>query len=185
MPIFVENINIHHIANIFILFMLLVTSCGVAFSRNLLTSTLYLAIFSLLMALLYVILQAPDVAITEAAIGAGVSTVFLLGALILTGESEAPKQMRGVVYIFFAVTAVAITSIITDLPDWGSATAPANIHVAPYYIQNTESEIGVPNIVTAVLASYRGFDTLGEVFVVFTAAISVYALLYGRITRKN
>ena len=185
MPLPLENINLHHITNILILFMLMVTACGVAFSRNLLISTVYLSIFSLLMALLYVILQAPDVAITEAAIGAGVGTILFLGTLIITGEKEASKKVNNIVYVFFAITALALISVITGLPDWGSLNAPATNHVSPYYIQNTTAEIGIPNIVTAVLASYRGFDTLGEVFVVFTAAISVYALLYGRVTRKD
>ena len=49
--------------------------------------------------------------------------------------------------------------------------------MAPYYIAHAEAETGVPNVVTAVLASYRGFDTLGEVTVIFTAGIGVLALL--------
>ncbi len=185
MPIIAVNIDLHNLTNIVILFMLLATACGVAFSRNLLVSTIYLTVFSLLMALMYVILQAPDVAITEAAIGAGVSTILFLGALILVGEVEAEKEVNKLVYVFFIITAIALTFTITYLPDWGSPDTPTNLHVAPYYINNTATDIGIPNIVTAILASYRGFDTLGEVFVVFTAAISVYALLFGRVTRKD
>jgi multicomponent Na+:H+ antiporter subunit B len=52
--------------------------------------------------------------------------------------------------------------------------------VAPYYIEHSEHETGSVNIVTSVLASYRGFDTLGETSVVFTAAISVILLLRRR-----
>jgi len=182
---FIESINLQHVLNIFILFMLLITACGVAFSRNLLAATVFLTIFSLLMALMYVILKAPDVAITEAAIGAGISTVLFLGTLLLTGEEEKEKSTSSLVYIVFGITTVALVSIITELPDWGSANAPANLHVAPYYITQTSSDIGIPNVVTAILGSYRGFDTLGEVFVVFCAAISLYALLYGRVTRKD
>ena len=63
---------------------------------------------------------------------------------------------------------------------------PIHTHVAPYYIERGVIETSVPNVVTAVLASYRGFDTLGEVFVVFTAGIGVLMLLSReRLTRRQ
>ena len=55
----------------------------------------------------------------------------------------------------------------------GDPEAPAHRHVADRYIADAPRETGVPNIVTVVLASYRGFDTLGEVMVIFTAGIGV------------
>ena len=64
-----------------------------------------------------------------------------------------------------------------DMPAWGDAEAPVHQHVAPRYLEDSYAEVGVPNIVTSVLASYRGFDTLGEVTVVFTALIAVLLLL--------
>ena len=64
-----------------------------------------------------------------------------------------------------------------DLPGFGDPQAPAQQHVAPHYLAHGEAETGVPNIVTAVLASYRGFDTLGEVTVIFTAGIGVLLML--------
>ena len=51
--------------------------------------------------------------------------------------------------------------------------------MAPRYIHETEHEIGVPNLVTAVLASYRGYDTWGETTVIFTACVGVMMLLGG------
>ena len=65
----------------------------------------------------------------------------------------------------------------TDLPSMGDRTAPAFQHVAPRYIETSPVEVGVPNMVTAVLASYRGYDTLGEVTVIFSAGIGVIALI--------
>jgi multicomponent Na+:H+ antiporter subunit B len=56
--------------------------------------------------------------------------------------------------------------------------------VAPYYIEKTPEEIGVPNVITAVLASYRGFDTLGETTVIFTAGLSVIMLLRLSVRRR-
>ena len=64
-----------------------------------------------------------------------------------------------------------------DMPVYGDPDNPIHHHVAPRYLEESEHEIGVPNVVTSVLASYRGYDTLGETTVVFTAAIGVMILL--------
>lgn len=64
-----------------------------------------------------------------------------------------------------------------DLPRYGDSDAPANLHVSPYYIERSLEETDTPNIVTAVLADYRGYDTLGETTVIFTAGIVCMLLL--------
>jgi multicomponent Na+:H+ antiporter subunit B len=64
-----------------------------------------------------------------------------------------------------------------DYPPAGDPLAPAHQHVAPRYLQQSGQEIGIPNVVTSVLASYRGYDTLGEVTVIFTAGIGVLCLI--------
>ena len=64
-----------------------------------------------------------------------------------------------------------------DLPDYGDPQAPANLHVSPYYIEETVEETDTPNVVTSVLADYRGYDTLGETTVIFTAGICCILLL--------
>ncbi len=71
-----------------------------------------------------------------------------------------------------------------DMPHYGDPTAPIHHHVAPHYIEKSAQEVGPPNMVTSILASYRGFDTLGEVTVVFTAAVGVMALI-GRSRRRK
>ena len=70
------------------------------------------------------------------------------------------------------------------MPLYGIADAPIHQHVAPRYILDSPTEIGIPNMVTSVLASYRGYDTLGEVTVIFTAGIAVLTLL-GRSSLKK
>jgi len=72
-----------------------------------------------------------------------------------------------------------------DMPNFGDPNSPANTHVAAYYIQNSATDIDVPNMVTGILASYRGFDTLGETAVVFTAGIGVLVLLSGLARRRR
>lgn len=135
-------------------------------------------IYSLLSASFFVAMDAVDVAFTEAAVGAGVSTLLMLVAITITGRSENPTRHKP----FLALAVVVITGSLLiygtlDMPHFGSSLAPIHQHVAPRYINDSMQEIGVPNIVTSVLASYRAFDTFGEVVVIFTAGMGVLALL--------
>ena len=149
--------------------------------RNLFSVVVLFGIYSFLMATVLVALDAVDVAMTEAAVGAGVSTVLLLGALYLTGSQEAKSLRRPLVPLALALAVGgALVYGTWDLPAFADPQAPIHTHVVPRYIEQGPKETGVPNIVTAVLASYRGFDTFGETVVVFTAGIGVIALLRRR-----
>jgi multicomponent Na+:H+ antiporter subunit B len=122
-----------------------------------------------------------DVAMTEAAVGAGVSTVLLLSALFLTGGLEAKPLHRPLFPLALAIAVGGVLAYGTlGLPAFSDPQAPIHVHVAPRYLEASLRETGVPNVVTAVLASYRGFDTLGETVVVFTAGAGVIALLRRR-----
>jgi multicomponent Na+:H+ antiporter subunit B len=66
-----------------------------------------------------------------------------------------------------------------DMPAYGDISAPANLHVSPDYIQGSMEDTHTPDMVTAVLADYRGYDTLGETTVIFTAGLICYMLLGG------
>ena len=163
----------------FILFSILAaTAVGIVFLRHLFAVAILGGVFSLVTAGLFVALDAPDVAFTEAAVGAGLTTVLMLGTLTLTTRRE--KIASGGVAIPLAVSILTGLMLIygtLDLPHFGSPDAPIHRHVAPEYLAGRAAEVDVPNIVTAVLASYRGFDTLGEVVVVFTAGIGVLLLI--------
>ncbi len=139
------------------------------------------SIFSLLSAGVFVMLQAVDVAFTEAAVGAGVTTVLLLGTVALAGHREkVPMRARLGPLALVVATGAALIYGTFEMPRFGDPEAPANLYVAPHYIEFAAVETGVPNMVTAVLASYRGYDTLGEVTVIFIAGIGVLLLLGGR-----
>lgn len=134
-------------------------------------------IYSFLMAGLFLVLDAVDVAFTEAAVGAGITTVLMLATLRRTGRFEPrPRRNRAPALIAVAITGAALVYGTLDAPPLGAADAPAHRHVAPRYIAESRNEIGVPNMVTAVLASYRGYDTLGETLVIFTAGLAVLML---------
>lgn len=159
---------------------LLITAIAIVRLRNLVAVSVLGSVFSLLGAGLFVVMDAVDVAFTEAAVGAGVSLVFFLAALSLTGHRELPVTRGNVFPLLAAVlTGALLIYGLLEAPPFGSADAPAHHHVAPEYLSRTEAQIGVPNIVSAVLASYRGFDTLGETGVIFTAGIGVLLLLNG------
>ena len=145
------------------------------------------SIYSLLSAAIFVQLDAVDVAFTEAAVGAGITTILMLGTLSLTTDQErTPIGSRLVPLAVVVVTGMALIYGTLDMASYGDPNAPVNLHVAPRYIQESGAEVGVPNIVTSVLASYRGYDTLGEVTVIFTAGIGVLVLLgAGRRRRRG
>jgi multicomponent Na+:H+ antiporter subunit B len=146
--------------------------------RNLFSVVVLAGIYSFLMATVLVALDAVDVAMTEASVGAGISTVLLLGALHLCGGEEAKPIARP--WLPLAVTLVIVGALVygtLGLPAFSDPQAPIHTHVVPRYLTQALAETGVPNVVTAVLASYRGYDTLGETVVVFTAGIGVIALL--------
>ena len=146
--------------------------------RNLFGVVMLSGIYSLLMASIFVVLDAVDVAFTEAAVGAGISTILMLGTLALTKSSEkVPMHTPLLPLVVTIVTGAMLVYGTWDMPAFGSVEAPPNQHVAPYYLEQGMVETGVPNIVTAVLASYRGYDTLGELTVIFTAGIGVLLLL--------
>jgi len=150
-------------------------------SRNLFTVIVLSGTYSFLMATVLVALDAVDVAMTEASVGAGISTVLLLGALYLC-KSEEAKPVRGpwMPMVVAATTGGVLVFGTLELPAFSDPAAPIHTHVVPRYLNDGMRETGVPNVVTAVLASYRGFDTLGETTVVFTAGIGVIALLRRR-----
>ena len=172
---------------------LVVTAIAIVRLRNLFAVVMLSGAYSLISATIFVILDAVDVAFTEAAVGAGITTVLMLGTLVLTDRTEkAPKTRNlwplGVV----VVTGAALVYATLDMPSFGDPNAPANRHIAPQYLADKVPQhpsgdpvkVGLPNIVTSVLASYRSYDTLGEVTVVFTAGVGVLVLL-GTPASKN
>ena len=72
-----------------------------------------------------------------------------------------------------------------DMPKFGSIDTPVQTHVGPDYLSQIPEDIHIPNAVTAILASYRGYDTLGETAVVFTAGIGVLMLISALSRRRR
>ena len=159
---------------------------AIAALRHLFAAVMLFSVYSLAAAALFVTLDAADVAFTEAAVGAGVSSVLMLATLAATTRHDRPlRRRRRWPLLVCAALAVLLFAGLRDLPPLGAPDAPAHLHVAPRYLRDSAAEIGVPNVVTAVLASYRGYDTLGETVVIFGAGLGVAALLGGAGRRRG
>jgi multicomponent Na+:H+ antiporter subunit B len=164
-----------------LLAMMAVVAVTIAIQGNLFAVVILGSVYSFLMATALVALDAVDVAMTEAAVGAGISTVLLLGALYLVrGEEQKPRSRPWVPLLASVAMAGVLVYGTLGLPGFSDPGAPIHTHVVPRYLNDVMRETGVPNVVTAVLASYRGYDTLGETTVVFTAGAGVIALLRRR-----
>ena len=167
------------ILDIGLLAMLVVVAFAIVRLRSLFAIVMLQGVYSLLSAAWFVSLDAVDVAFTEAAVGAGISTVLMLGAMLLTEREAKPVSMRQTLAPLFivGVTGLALFYAIGDMPAFGDAHSAANAYIGADYIAATKDEIILPNVVTAVLASYRGYDTFGETVVIFMAGLGILLLL--------
>jgi len=172
--------------NMVLLTLLAIVTIAIVRQRDLFGVVVLVGIYSFLMASVMIVLDAVDVAMTEAAVGAGISTVVLIGTLHLTGSKEMLPTRTMILPLAISVATAAILIWGTyDLPAFGIADAPIHQHVAPYYLEQSMPKMGVPNVVTTVLANFRSFDTLGETAVIFTAGIGIMLLLRCRRKQKG
>lgn len=165
-----------------VLTLLFATAVTIARIRDLWAAIMFTGIYSFLGASWMLLLDAPDVAFTEAAVGAGISTVLMLGTLALTGKPEKRTIQLPVIPLLVVVaTGAALIYGTLDMPLFGDPDAPIQLHPNPGFVELSQHDIhGVPNVVTSLLASYRGYDTLGETTVIFTAGIGVLLILRKR-----
>lgn len=85
--------------------------------------------------------------------------------------------MRALALITVLVLGGLLFYATPDFPAWGDPESPASLHVSPYYIEHAMADTHAPNIVTSVLADYRGYDTMFETAVIFSAGIACLFLL--------
>ncbi len=218
-----------------ILILLVVVSIKLIFCNSLLETVIINSMFSLLIGLSYLLMDASDVAMTEVALGACLSNCVFLGflsklsavqksnrppaKLAYAEEFEGDAERRTAAYlsvcedsstastykllaevefckrsnlkptrvISSAIICIIFIVVLTfagiDLLEYGAIDSPLQNHLTKYYIEHTKSDIGIPSFVAALLASYRGYDTLGETAVILIAGISVLLLFSQKITK--
>ena len=144
-------------------------------SNNLLTLAVLMSFFSLLLGACYLVMDAPDVTMTEVALGSALSSCVILNMIKNTGaQCKKPSLARIIWAIILCSLFVLILSFVClELPIFGSINTPLQIGSASYYVSNNAFDIGIPSFVAAILASYRGFDTLGETSVILIAGLAV------------
>ena len=172
--------------DIFLVSLMALVAAMVMVSRRLFAVIIMGGAYSLISAAIFVNLDAVDVAFTEAAVGAGFSTVLYLAVMARLPANEKPGRMLIILPLCVCLIASAVLMwAMFYLPVWGDIAAPAHTHVAPRYLAESDAVLHIPNVVTSVLASYRGFDTLGETVVIFTAGLGVLLILTGKKGRKK
>lgn len=173
---------------------LVVTAVLVALLRDPVEATAVFAAFSLALAIVWVLLAAPDVAVTEAAVGAGAMVILLLVAVVQTEwepsegangrfASFGPLNLRALLAI--AAVALPLSYTVGSFPAIGDPMAPAVGETDPtgepspysHYVGETAAALDLPNAVVLVLVVFRNLDTLGEVVVAFTAVVGVLVVL--------
>lgn len=158
------------------LIMLVFICYHLIFSKRIFKNILLLSAYSILISLCYLIMDAPDVAMTEVALGSCLSTCVLLNfAKMIDSENSNDLKLKNIfpATILCSTFAAILAWTGFELPIYGASTAPVHEHVGKYYLENTIVDTGIPAPVTAVLASYRGFDTLGETTVILIAGVAV------------
>lgn len=168
--------------DILVLLMMVICAVAALVLGGLLSSAIVTGVYSFLTCLIWTHMMAVDVAFTEAAVGAAISTVIFLGSAQYIDrwiKADRPKE-QGIKQITLVVTVICAVMMLTaanELPDWADPTSPASTYLSPVYIEQGYHETATPNVVTAVLADYRSYDTMFESVVVFAAALVVMLVL--------
>lgn len=189
--------------DIVLLTLLASTAIAIARLRNLLATAMLTGIFSLLGACWMLFLDAPDVAFTEAAVGAGMSTILILATLCVVNAEEKPSRESPIALFAVLLTGGVLVYGTLDMPSYGDREAPATTNpITRIYLDSAHAPadheeghaagsdpadafaVGIPNTVTTVLASFRGYDTMGETAVIFTAGLGVLMVLAGARHRR-
>lgn len=191
------------VIDVVLLLLVAATAVAVISARSLLAATAFAGIYSLLMAMVWANMHALDVAFTEASVGAGISTILLLGALALTKRNaKAAPRLDPRALAMCLVTGALLVYGTLDMPAFGDPDAPIHTYRVPKLIEqdvrkhesaaprdkgNPEPDHPdddfnghVPNTVTSLLAAYRGYDTMFETTVIFVAGVSLVLLLRRR-----
>ena len=114
---------------------MVVSALALVWFRNLFAVVMLSGSFSLTAAVLYVVMDAVDVAFTEAAVGAGIATVLMLGTLALTTDEEKDEPHISWPHLIIVIlTGCTLIYGTLDMPRYADPNAPIHKHVAPLYL---------------------------------------------------
>jgi multicomponent Na+:H+ antiporter subunit B len=168
-----------------IIFLVLIVTAVLALAvKDLLAAVALLAGYSLFAALLFAGVAAVDVALVEAALGAGLTGVLFIIAILATRRRSEPRRnllRRAIVVPLIGAFLALMLFASIGLPDRGDPDAPAHHGVSRTYLEDSLADTQTPNVVTSLLADYRAQDTLGETMVIVTAALGATLVLVRRV----
>lgn len=157
-----------------------VSAISLIFVRDLFSVVALMAVYSGLLATMFAVLGSVDVAFMEAVVGTSLSTVFLMALMWWIDPSELnrfPMSRRAVALVPALGMGAVLLYGVNALPAFGDPNAPATVHVSPVYAEGAYADMATPNVVAAVLADYRSFDTMIESAVVLTAVLACLLIL--------
>jgi multicomponent Na+:H+ antiporter subunit B len=167
-----------------ILFLVLIVTAILALQvKDLLASVALLAGYSLFAALLFAGVAAVDVALVEAALGAGLTGVLFVVAILATTRHSNPRPDRRRRWVSVPLILAFLGLMLfasAGLPDRGDPDAPAQQGISRTYLSDSLADTQTPNVVTSLLADYRSMDTLGETMVILTASLAAALVLARR-----
>jgi multicomponent Na+:H+ antiporter subunit B len=168
----------HYILFVLLSLLFLFISIFLIKTRSLLSIVACLGFLNVIMSVSYLILDAPDVALTEAAVGGCASTVILYYTIIkLDNKPTLPIKIDWASAFSCLVLFCILVAIGFHIPDFGAIDNITNNYVSSHYVRNSGQEIGIKSVVASILASYRGLDTFGETLVIAMGGISVAFIL--------
>lgn len=151
--------------------------------RNLFAVVMLLSVYSALLAVIFAVMGSVDVAFMEAVVGTSMSTIFFMGLMWWVNPDELTLHSRRRRFIAI-LPAAGLGGIlaygVNALPVYGDPAAPATGHISPHYAAESVAEMATPNVVAAVLADYRSFDTMIEAAVVVAAVLGCLLVLQYR-----
>lgn len=158
--------------------LLLILNIHISRTTNVIPLILYMSASSIIITICYLLMDAPDVAMTEAALGACLSTTILLCCGEILKKENLTKHKLSFISLIGCITLGALMLYAgIDLPSYGDTQTPLHQHINKHFIEHTQNDIGITSFVAAILASYRGYDTLGETTVIITALFCVFCII--------
>jgi multicomponent Na+:H+ antiporter subunit B len=172
---------------IFCLLILIILSIAIVIGKEKFLVAINMSAFSLISAGLYLLLMAPDVALTEASIGACVSTAIILTSILKIKDYKINYKHNYYFIMLCFLVFIMLVNVVHYLPSFGTGF---NLHnqnnILDYYFTHTDRDIKINSFVAAILASFRGFDTFGETVVIYSASVCVFLILAtNKYNKKN
>ena len=165
---------------LYLLLILMILGAIIALeARNLLSAIISLGIVGFGLTLIFLVLQAPDLAVVQIVVET-LSLIILIAAILKTTREDTTEEWgakKAFLYLgglaFLVIFLISVKGVLNSLPQFGEPL----MRMAGPYLKLGLEKTGATNLVAAVILDFRGYDTLGEAAVLFTAVMGVIAVL--------